>query len=145
VTTFQDYLVLDVPDRKWSLGLTGTVLEERQRCVENYIRERMEQVTGLRKFANSCTYSVTTETVGLSQESGSEIMDDAVNHPEHYTKHPSGVECIQVTEHMGFCLGNAVKYLWRADLKGDAIVDLEKAIWYINREINKRKLAEDDV
>jgi len=72
-------------------------------------------------------------------------MDDAVNHPEHYTKHPSGVECIQVTEHMGFCLGNAVKYLWRADLKGDAIVDLEKAIWYINREINKRKLAEDDV
>src|SRR5581483_2936486 len=40
---------------------------------------------------------------------------DMVNHPPHYTSHPSGVECIQVTEHMNFCLGNAIKYLWRAD------------------------------
>ena len=62
-----------------------------------------------------------------------------VNHPKHYTQHPSGVECIQVTEHMGFCLGNAIKYIWRADLKNDAIEDLEKAQWYIAREIEKRK------
>ena len=62
-----------------------------------------------------------------------------VNHPSHYTSHPSGVECIQVTEHMGFCLGNAVKYIWRADLKNDAIEDLEKARWYIEREIVGRK------
>ena len=54
-------------------------------------------------------------------------MHDAVNHPKHYTDHPSGIECIQVTEHMGFCLGNAIKYIWRADLKNDAIEDLEKA------------------
>lgn len=39
---------------------------------------------------------------------------------------------------MGFCLGNAVKYIWRADLKQDAIEDLRKAVWYINREIEKR-------
>lgn len=64
---------------------------------------------------------------------------DNVNHPKHYTQHPSGVECIQVTEHMGFCLGNAIKYIWRADLKNDAIEDLEKAQWYIAREIEKRK------
>jgi len=51
---------------------------------------------------------------------------DVVNHPPHYTAHPSGIECIQVTEHMGFCIGNAMKYLWRADLKGNAIEDLEK-------------------
>lgn len=63
---------------------------------------------------------------------------DPVNHPPHYTAHPSGVECIQVTEHMGFNLGNAVKYIWRADLKGAAIQDLEKARWYIEREIAKR-------
>jgi hypothetical protein len=63
---------------------------------------------------------------------------DAVNHPTHYTSHPSGVECITITEHMGFCLGNAVKYIWRADLKG-GIEDLEKARWYIEREIVKRK------
>lgn len=68
-------------------------------------------------------------------------MADNVNHPKHYTNHPSGVECITVTEHMSFCLGNAMKYLWRADLK-NGIEDLEKARWYITREIEKRKEAE---
>lgn len=63
---------------------------------------------------------------------------DAVNHPKHYTSHPSGVECVQITEHMGFCLGNAMKYIWRADEKHDAIEDLRKAKWYIEREIAKR-------
>ncbi len=63
---------------------------------------------------------------------------DAVSHPKHYTAHPSGVECIQITEHMGFNLGNAIKYLWRADLKADAIEDMRKAAWYIQREIEKR-------
>lgn len=63
---------------------------------------------------------------------------DPVNHPKHYTAHPSGVECIDVVEHMGFNLGNAVKYIWRADLKGNAIEDLQKAQWYIAREIEKR-------
>lgn len=65
---------------------------------------------------------------------------DAVNHPAHYTSHPSGVECITVTEHMSFNVGNAVKYLWRADLKGNALEDLEKARWYVDREIQKRKV-----
>lgn len=60
---------------------------------------------------------------------------DPVNHPGHYTKHPSGIECIQVTEHMNFCLGNAVKYIWRAGLKGNALEDLKKAKWYVEREI----------
>ena len=63
---------------------------------------------------------------------------DNVNHPPHYTQHPSGVECIQITEHMGFNLGNAIKYVWRADLKNDAVEDLRKAVFYINREISKR-------
>lgn len=63
---------------------------------------------------------------------------DEVNHPEHYTSHPSGIECIQITEHMGFNLGNAVKYIWRSDLKGNDIQDLKKAVWYLNREIAKR-------
>ena len=63
---------------------------------------------------------------------------DVVNQPPHYTEHPSGIECIQVTEHMGFNLGNAIKYIWRCDLKKDAIEDLKKAKWYIDREINRR-------
>jgi hypothetical protein len=67
-------------------------------------------------------------------------LSDPVNHPPHYTDHPSGIECIQVTEHLSFCVGNAIKYLWRADLKhDDAIEDLKKAAWYINREIERRK------
>lgn len=68
------------------------------------------------------------------------VSNDPVNHPKHYTEHPSGVECIQVTEHMGFNLGNATKYIWRCDLKKDAIEDLKKARWYIDREIAKREL-----
>lgn len=65
-------------------------------------------------------------------------MGDSVERPSHYTSHPSGVECIAITEHMNFLLGNAMKYLWRADLKNNDIEDLEKAIWYIKREINRR-------
>lgn len=65
---------------------------------------------------------------------------DMVNHPPHYTSHPSGIECIQVTEHMGFCVGNAIKYLWRADEKHDdgGIEDLKKALWYVQRELKRR-------
>lgn len=63
---------------------------------------------------------------------------DPIN-PQHYKQHPSGIECIRITEHMSFCLGNAVKYIWRADLKGSAMEDLEKAKWYLQCEIDKRK------
>lgn len=72
-------------------------------------------------------------------------MEDKVNHPSHYTSHPSGYECIDITEHYDFCIGNAIKYLWRAGLKteqgyndvGKEIEDLKKAVWYINRKIQK--------
>lgn len=63
---------------------------------------------------------------------------DAVNHPSHYTEHPSGVECISVVEHMGFNLGNVIKYVWRADSKGAPLEDLAKAKWYLEREIARR-------
>jgi hypothetical protein len=76
---------------------------------------------------------------GRAKERKVKPKADMVNHPPHYTSHPSGVECIQITEHMGFNLGNALKYIWRADLKGSAVEDLEKAIFYINRELEKRK------
>ena len=63
-------------------------------------------------------------------------MKDKIN-PDHYKGHPSGVECIKVTEHMNFCTGNAVKYIWRAGQKGDYVEDLKKAVWYLEREIAK--------
>jgi len=86
-----------------------------------------------------------TEPKAATEASGSRhdalVSDtDMVNHPPHYTSHPSGVECIQITEHMGFCIGNAVKYLWRADLKNDALEDLQKAAWYVQREIDRRRI-----
>jgi hypothetical protein len=64
---------------------------------------------------------------------------DPVNNPSHYKSHPSGVECIEVTEHLNFCIGNAVKYLWRCDDKVNPIQDLKKARWYIDREISRRE------
>jgi hypothetical protein len=67
---------------------------------------------------------------------------DPVN-PAHYLTHRSGIECITITEHMSFCLGNAIKYIWRADAKGDAINDLCKAVWYLEREIVRRKALAD--
>lgn len=66
------------------------------------------------------------------------VPRDVVNHPPHYTSHPSGVECIDVAEHFPFNVGNAIKYLWRAGLKGDSIEDLRKCLWYVEREIKRR-------
>ena len=62
---------------------------------------------------------------------------DAVNHPKHYTSHPSGVECIEVVRHFPFNLGNVIKYLWRAPLKGATLEDLKKARWYLDDAIRQ--------
>ena len=72
------------------------------------------------------------------------VESDMVNSPKHYTSHPSGIECIEVTRHMGFNLGNATKYIWRCDLKKDAIEDLRKAIFYLNDEIELRLKQQED-
>ncbi len=71
--------------------------------------------------------------------------NDNVNHPEWYTQHPSGIECIEITRHYCFSIGNAIKYLWRAGLKKELgledkqkeIEDLNKAIWYIKDRIKQ--------
>lgn len=67
------------------------------------------------------------------------LNHDPVNHPSHYTSHPSGVECITITRHMNFNLGNAIKYIWRDGLKQNSIQDLEKAIFYLEDEIERLK------
>jgi hypothetical protein len=68
-------------------------------------------------------------------------MSDSVNNPVHYTSDPSGVECIEITRHRNFNIGNAIKYLWRAGLKDSlkTVEDLEKAVFYINDEIERLK------
>lgn len=62
--------------------------------------------------------------------------EDAIN-PAHYRKHPSGIECIEVTRHMNFNIGNAMKYIWRHMDKGDPIENLRKAQWYLADEITR--------
>lgn len=89
-----------------------------------------------------------SETLNVTLESGHILLSpvpasDMINHPPHYTGHPSGVECITITQHMGFNLGNALKYIWRADLKADAVSDLLKAIRYIEFELVKRGAIND--
>lgn len=64
---------------------------------------------------------------------------DPVTRPRHYNSHPSGVEVIEVTEHMDFCLGNAWKYVARCDLKGSPVEDLAKALWYCSRALTARR------
>lgn len=66
-------------------------------------------------------------------------ISDMVNHPQHYTSDPSGIECIQVVRHRNYNIGNAIKYLWRAGLKNEEkhIEDLKKAIFYIQDEIKR--------
>lgn len=76
------------------------------------------------------------ETADFSGPVDDARSPDPVNHPKHYTSHPSGVECITVTEHMNFNVGNAMKYLWRSDHK-NGLEDLRKAAWYVNREIQR--------
>lgn len=79
------------------------------------------------------------------------MAEDRVNHPKHYTSDPSGVECIEITRHRNFNIGNAIKYLWRNGLKDEAdrtkrekqIEDLEKAIWYINDEIHRLRFSDE--
>ena len=69
-------------------------------------------------------------------------MDDNINHPKHYNASPAKcicgrrIECIDVTQHMNFNLGNALKYIWRSEHKG-GLEDLQKAIWYLKNEISR--------
>lgn len=82
------------------------------------------------------TATLDAETISANPDSDE---PDPVNHPEHYTSDPSGIECIEITRHRNFNIGNAIKYLWRAGIKDDTkqIEDLKKAIWYITDEINR--------
>lgn len=65
--------------------------------------------------------------------------NDNVNQPKHYCSHPSGIECIQIAELLPFNLGNAIKYLWRSDLKWDKQEDTKKAIFYLRRQAKLNK------
>lgn len=83
----------------------------------------------------------TDKTATKQAEADAANAREAVNHPAHYNAHPSGVECITVVEHFPFNIGNAIKYLWRADHK-NGLEDLRKAAWYVQREIERLERGE---
>lgn len=95
---------------------------------EELIEEHLPSIQ--EKLAN-----IVDKNISKSKEEQLEITDDPVEHPSHYTY--GSIECIDyiTDKQFNFCLGNAVKYITRAGHKINAIEDLKKAAWYINKEI----------
>lgn len=93
-------------------------------------------------YEDPCPWN-TTAALGQAEDGSAESPEDSerdfVNNPPHYNDHPSGIECIEVTRHFNFAIGNAIKYLWRHGKKDPekTIEDLKKAIFYIEDEINR--------
>ena len=113
---------------------------------------RWDMLTGVRN-CSSIQRAVAIEHVGMCNDYEKSlgrnvhtVMCDPVDHPSHYTSSPAKcecgrtIECIQVTQHMNFCTGGAVKYLWRKGLKGGPekeLEDLRKARKYLDFEIKR--------
>lgn len=141
VCTISEVLLVDEPIQK-GINPLGTGPRLRYRAGSRIIRP--EEIHG-RAFNRPKIYGGMREQPSVSSTGGAKNVKpdsdepDPVNHPEHYTSDPSGIECIEITRHRNFNIGNAIKYLWRAGLKDDTkqIEDLKKAAWYINDEINR--------
>jgi hypothetical protein len=93
--------------------------------------------------SGECDHQSTCVYAGKHRESQHNSAEETVNNPKHYTNHPSGIECIQITEHFCNNLGNVIKYIWRAEEKGAPLQDLKKAQWYLSREIERRERVRD--
>jgi len=113
------------------LAITGHI-----RCaLSTHGEERLHQ-NGDETWTERVAVYPTSAGLELSADPGGP-PHDPVNRPKHYTSHPSGVECITITQHMNFCRGNAIKYIWRAGEKADEVEDLRKARFYIDKEIER--------
>lgn len=112
------------------------LVDSRTRPLPSPALRRLAAETDSRAFEPTGEDS-TAMAIPPTAPSAIEAGPDYVNHPPHYLAHPSGVECITITEWMNFNLGNAVKYIWRSADKGATIEDLKKARWYLDREIDR--------
>lgn len=120
-----------------------SVIHEGVHNGQEYVVSEFHGAFGIRlKGVRYEAYWYSVESFELVEDGSTE---DLVNHPSHYTSDPSGVECIQITRHRNFNIGNAFKYLWRNGLKDSAaksarekqVEDLRKAIFYIEDEIKR--------
>ena len=102
------------------------------------ILNHLEAPQGDKKLSQGETVCCSPPAKALNHQERNNMPNDEINHPAHYTAY-EGVEVIQLTEQMNFNRGNAVKYIARAGLKSydTEIQDLKKALWYIQREINR--------
>ncbi|MES9589984.1 DUF3310 domain-containing protein [Streptomyces sp. NPDC094045] len=123
---------------KTSGGLCFAPEELARTPEQNPGRRMLDETQGL-SFGVDALEAHKVMKQAVSSTSKVVVRHDSVERPGHYTSHPSGIECIEITKHMNFALGNAVKYIWRAGLKDDAIQDLEKARQYIDIEIKRLK------
>ena len=107
----------------------------RQNVAQGNAKIRMQSA---RQFNNLPEGMTATEAEEIVADVNQAIAQhDAVNHPAHYTA--GGIETIDFieTKNLNYRLGNVVKYITRADHKGDRLENLKKAQWYLNREIEK--------
>lgn len=112
----------DTHDKRVKLVAEGVGIEELRPIYEPYYHTQGEE----------SIHTPASFTEGMEAH-----INDPVN-PDHYRSHPSGVECIEIIEHMNFNLGNTIKYVWRAGLKtDDPAEDLKKALWYLRRELSR--------
>lgn len=99
----------------------------------NLLKDAIRRPLAISDFTPDATPTADTPKVETPSWP-TDVAEDTIN-PSHYRKHPSGIECIEVVRHMNFNIGNAIKYIWRYQDKGDPIENLKKAQWYLNDEI----------
>lgn len=122
-----------------SLGEREVYFRDELGRVRAELLQRITQEDPLHVGTRELILNLQRECAYLREQLGQAPADDQVSNPSHYNSHPSGVECIDIIEHMPLNVGNAIKYLWRAGIKDGAPTeqDYRKAIWFITREIKR--------
>jgi len=110
--------------------------EEITELVEG-VHDRAGEGTGPESFRRRAVDTLDRPSPAQGQEDNQQVVAEDPINPSHYRRHPSGVECIEIARHMTFNVGNAIKYLWRYQDKGDPVENLKKAQWYIDDEIRR--------
>ena len=120
-------------------NVTGAQIAKRMKCSLAYAYVLMSKAKARIKSVEETVDEIERGFDKGSSEGEVNIMVDNVNHPPHYKT--GGIEVIDYIEakNLNYHLGNVVKYISRADHKGNKLEDLEKARWYLDRAINAVK------
>ena len=137
-------LVIAIPDPTPEEQVEGQALHDRQTLIHSLFHhpwlaamDEGDWRRGPLPSAPRKAFLGITAPDGVAKSPGEPAHpSDAIDHPAHYTSHPSGIEPIQITRHESFTRGNAIKYLMRAGRKDpDPRIDLHKARRYIDFEL----------